>query len=246
MMTVDIVKYEKDMDYEKIAKELGLEFDYVSKYFKNYVINHVMPIRSLDYQETMFVKAIKYVKELSHSELEEHYAAYDIDSDDLDKDPLILERYLSSFTDDYHYNLVKKYSLFILEPALLYNNMLSPLLDRLTLEQELIMLTNFAAGRGYNGTPVGVRDRLSAIQMLSDKPMLTSVMEDTSSKLTLEEIRSYLALSGKDEITTDSEKEFAKEMLKLKEKRDGAGDPLLVSDKDMKKLETLTKPRLKK
>ena len=55
-----------------------------------------------------------------------------------------------------------------------------------------------------------------------------------------------MALSGKDEITTNSEKEFAKEMLKLKEKRDGAGDPLLVSEKDRKKLETLTKPRLKK
>ena len=96
---------------------------------------------------------------------------------------MILERYLSSFTDDYRYALVKKYSLFILEPALLYNNMLSPLLDRLTLEQELIMLTNFAAGRGYNGAPVGVRDRLSAIQMLGDKPMLTSVMEGYKFKI---------------------------------------------------------------
>lgn len=238
-MTVDIVKYEKDMDYESIAMDLGLSQTYVEKYFQNYQITCVMPIRSLDYQETMFVKAIKYVKSLTIEDFKAHLTAYDLTDIDLDRDPLILERTLSSFTDEYHYNTVKKYSLFILEPALLYNNLLSPLLDRLTLEQEIILLTNIASGRGYNGVQVNPKDRMQALEILKEKPIITMGYTDTAKELSLDDIKKVLSFT-KDGILKDDEKAFAEEMLRLKEKRDsGTPDPALISEKERKRIERL-------
>lgn len=248
---MDIVTYTPTMDCALVSEELSMDVDYVERYFKNYSITHVMPIRTLDYQETMFVKAIKFVKKLSKEEYQSHLEAFGFEESHLIDDPLILERSLCGFHDEHHYNQVIKYSKFILEPALLYDNYQSPMLDRLTLEQEVMLLTNIALGRGYNGLPVAPRDRMAALDMLTQKPIVSSsaASRDELKALSIHEMRAALEMARSGALpspSSEDEVKFKAELALLKEKRDGlVEDKMLIEESEQSKIDEIVKVKRK-
>ena len=153
-----------------------------------------------------------------------HLEAFGFSEDDLEEEPLILEKTLSGFTDESHYRTLMKYSKFILEPALLYDNLQSPMMDRLTLEQEVMLLTNIALGRGFNGVPVSAKDRMAALDMLTHKPIVSasSASRDEMKSLSIHEMRAALEMVNSGALpspSADAEVKFKAELALLKEKK---------------------------
>lgn len=194
-----ILQYSKNLDYEQIALELDLDYDYVERYFENYRIVYTMPIKNLTYQEKLFVAAIRYVQQLTKDEINTLLEGYNIDEETLFNDPLSLERRLSGYLDEIAYQKTIKYSKFGIECALMFDNTESPQLTELTFDEQTIILTNIALGRSLGKYGAKPSDRLAAIDMLNKRPIpvLEYTPSDDIDNLSIEEMREIIKLKKK-------------------------------------------------
>lgn len=197
-----ILEYSRNLDFEQIAMELNVDYDYVEKYFEFYRIVYTMPIKSLSYQEKLFVAAIKYIQTLSMDEIKLLLDAHNISEDDLNRDPLLLERKVSGYLDETSYSKTIKYSKFGIECALMFDNSESPQLAQLTYDEQTIILTNIALGRSLGKHGAKPSDRIAAIDMLNKRPIpvLEYTPSDDIDNLSIEEMRKIVNIKEKNKL----------------------------------------------